>query len=88
MARFVGGQKIKTTTYVWFMFDLEIWIKIQTNLRGSSKVSIVFEIMEVTYIIERWNMKLLIDKIKEYLGISKFVSVILYPISLILFYQK
>ena len=27
-------------------------------------------------------MKLLIDKIKEYLGISKFVSVILYPIFL------
>ena len=33
-------------------------------------------------------MKLLIDMIKEYLGISKFISVILYPISLILFYQK
>ena len=31
------------------MFDLEIWIKIQTNLRGSSKVLIVFEIIEVTY---------------------------------------
>ena len=31
------------------MFDLEIWIKIHTNLRGSSKVSIVFEIIEVTY---------------------------------------
>ena len=28
------------------MFDLEIWIKIQTNLRGSSEVLIVFEIIK------------------------------------------
>ena len=33
-------------------------------------------------------MKLLIDKIKEYLGISKFVSVILYPIFLFYCFTK
>ena len=48
MARFVGGQKIKTTMYGLCL----IWkyeSKFTIILRGSSKVSIVFEIIEVTY---------------------------------------